>query len=287
MANPQAPIVVLDSGLGGLTVAAEIRRALPNENIVYFGDTARVPYGCKSRETVTRFMREIIQYLQPYRPKLVVIACNTATALSLAALKAEFRHLTITGVVDPGARAAAGAAGATLSPVIAVIATQATVDSKAYERAIYRRRHLADVVVRATPLLVPIIEDGRSDRDPLVRVALTQYLKPLMAHKPDVLVLGCTHYPVYKRTIAKIMGGHCRVIDSAEQCAQDVAMKLDAAQLTRQGHSAGKLRCYVTDDPDKFQRLATRFVGMPIDRPTLVSTDALVAGLRPVSIVAA
>jgi glutamate racemase len=287
MPSTLAPILVLDSGLGGLTVAAAIRKALPQENILYFGDTARVPYGSKSRETVTGFMREIIRYFQPHRPKHVVIACNTATALSLPALKAEFRHLPISGVIEPGARAAAMAAGTRQSPVIAVIATQATVDSKAYERAIYRRRHLAELLVRATPMLVPIIEDGRHDRDPLVRVALTQYLKPLIERSPDVLVLGCTHYPVFKRTISKIMGGSCRVIDSAELCAQDVARTLDANGLLRTAGPAGELRCFVTDDPGKFQRLATRFVGQEIDRPNWVSTDVLAAGPAPVTIAAA
>ncbi len=287
MPSPNSPILVLDSGLGGLTVAAAIRKALPNEDIVYFGDTARVPYGSKSRETVTQFMQEMIRYLQPHRPKHVVIACNTATALSLPALKAAFRHLPISGVIEPGSRAAAEAAGIKQSPTIAVIATQATVDSRAYERAIYRRRHLAQLFVNATPMLVPIIEDGRHERDPLVRVALTQYLKPLIEKNPDVLVLGCTHYPVFKRTIAKIMGGACRVIDSAEQCAQDVVHTLAANGMANCGRSTGQLRCFVTDDPAKFQRLAKRFVGCEIDLPTWVSTEDLAAGPMPVAIVAA
>ena len=139
--------------------------------------------------------------------------------------------MAISGVIEPGARAAAEAAGSKVDPIIAVIATQATVDSRAYQQAICRRRHMANVIVRATPLMVPVIEDGRRDRDPLVRVMLTQYLRVLIERGPDVLVLGCTHYPVFKATIAKMMGGSCRVIDSAEQCAQDVAMKLTTAGL--------------------------------------------------------
>jgi glutamate racemase len=275
MRCPASPIAVLDSGLGGLTVAKAIREALPNEKILYFGDTARVPYGCKSPETVTRFMREIIRYLQPQRPKHIVMACNTATALSMPAIKAEFAHLSISGVIEPGAKAAAEAAGPKAHPLIAVIATQATVDSQAYVRAIIRRRHYARVLVLATPLLVPIIEDGRGEEDPLVRVALEQYLKPLIDRAPGVLVLGCTHYPVLKESIAKMMGQGCRVIDSAEQCAQDVARRLTVEGIAQRDRCIGSLRCFVTDDPLKFQRLARRFVGAEIDLPTLVSTEQL------------
>ena len=163
MVNPASPIAVLDSGLGGLTVVRELQRQSPAENILYFGDTARVPYGTKSPQTVTGFVREIIIYLQRHRPKHVVIACNTATAVALDAIKAEFPHLPITGVIEPGARAAIDAAGGKPVPKIAVIATEATVRSKAYERAIFRRRQHARLFIFPTPLLVPIIEDGRGE----------------------------------------------------------------------------------------------------------------------------
>jgi glutamate racemase len=275
MISPNAPIVVLDSGLGGLTVVRAIRRQSPAENILYFGDTARVPYGSKSSQTVTGFVREIISYLQRFRPKHVVIACNTATALSLPALKAEFEHLPITGVVEPGALAAIKAAGAKTIPKIAVIATEATVKSKAYERAIFRRRHLTNLEVRATPLLVPIIEDGRDEQDMLVCLALAQYLKPIVRWKPDVLVLGCTHYPVYKALIARMMGSQCRVIDSAEQCAQDVAQRLSMNEMSSPGEAVGYLKCFVTDDPGKFRSLAGRFLGTDIDEPTHVALEEL------------
>ena len=206
MASNTSPIVVLDSGLGGLTVVRAIQQQSSNENIIYFGDTARVPYGSKSPQTVTGFVREIITYLQRYRPKHVVIACNTATAVALSAMKSEFDHLPISGVIEPGARAAVRAAGSKINPIIAVIATEATVKSKAYEQAIFRRRHHAILDIRPTSLLAPIIEDGRDEKDVLVRVALTQYLKPIADKGPDVLVLGCTHYPVFKRLISRMMG---------------------------------------------------------------------------------
>jgi glutamate racemase len=270
-----APIAILDSGLGGLTVARELIKQSPSENIVYFGDTARVPYGSKSAATVTAFVREIIIYLQRFRPKHLVIACNTATALALPQLKAEFPHLPITGVIDPGARAAITAAGNKPVPNIAVIATEATVKSRAYEKAIFRRRHYAHLDVRPTPLLVHIIEEGRDEKDLLVRLALTQYLKPIAERHPDVLVLGCTHYPVYKKLIARMMGDTCRVIDSAEQCAQDVTHRVRVSGLSSPAESSGTLKCFVTDDPVKFQLLAPRFLGSPIDHPTHVTLEEL------------
>ena len=283
MPSPADPIVVLDSGLGGLTVVQAIRRTMPSEDVVYFGDTARVPYGSKSPATVTAFVRQIISYLRPHRPKHVVIACNTGTALALPAMKAEFPDLQITGVIDPGARAAVEAAGPQLHPLIGVIATEATIRSKAYERAIHRRRGKARLVMQPTPLLVPIIEDGRDSSDPLVELALRQYLNPIIAHNPAVLVLGCTHYPMLKSKIAQIMGPSCQVIDSAEQCARDVAGRLQKAGLNRGNmvfseRHAGSLHCYVTDDSPKFQTLASRFLGTEVDKPIWVTPEELVEG---------
>jgi glutamate racemase len=273
MISPTAPIVVLDSGLGGLTVVRAMQQQSPAEHIIYFGDTARVPYGSKSSETITTFVREIITWLQRFRPKHIVIACNTATALALPALKAEFEHLPITGVIEPGAAAAVTAAGNKSVPRIAVIATEATVKSKAYERAIFHRLQRANLQVRSAPLLVPIIEEGRDETDPLVRLALTQYLKSIT--DPDVLVLGCTHYPIFKRLIAQMMGPQCKVIDSAEQCAQDVTQRLAAAKLSSTSRTAGSLKCFVTDDAEKFRSLAGRFMGTEIEQPTRVTLEEL------------
>ena len=275
MPSAQSPIVVLDSGLGGLTVVRAIRQVLPAEDIVYFGDTARLPYGSKSAATVTNFVRQIITYLHPLDPKHVVIACNTATALSLAPVRAEFPDLSISGVIEPGARAAALAAGQRPRPVIGIIGTEATIRSRAYERAIVRRRQLAKVFGLAAPLLAPIIEDGRAVDDPLVQVALRQYLQPLLAKGIHVLVLGCTHYPIYRQAIAAMVGPSVAVIDSADQCAQDVQRRLAGAKLMRDGLSAGGLRCFVTDDSPRFAALASRFLGLVIEPPTCVSTDEL------------
>ena len=279
--SPTSPIAVLDSGLGGLTVARALRAALPYDDLLYFGDTARLPYGSKSAATVTGFVHQIITYLMPRNPKHVVIACNTATAVALPAIRAAFPHVSISGVIEPGARAAVAAAGAKKTPVIGIIATEATIRSKAYERSIHRRRHHARLLLRPTPLLVPIIEEGRREDDPLVVLAVEQYLRPFLQRGLDVLVLGCTHYPMLKGLIERTVGCSVRVIDSAERCAGDVARRLQAAGLLRGesvGEGAGRggtLRCFVTDDPPRFERLATRFLGFEIDSPTWVSTDQL------------
>ena len=179
--DPNAPILVLDSGLGGLTVARALRRRLPGEKLLYFGDTARVPYGTKSASGITACVTQIVNYLRDYEPKHVVVACNSASAVALPALRDRFPDLNISGVIEPGARAAARAAGEKLHCTVAVVATEATVRSRAYERAIVRRRMKARVVQRPTPLLVPMVEEGRGDDDPLVEMVLEEYLTPAEA----------------------------------------------------------------------------------------------------------
>jgi glutamate racemase len=290
--SPTSPIVVLDSGLGGLTVVKAIRAAMPHERIVYFGDTARMPYGNKSQSAVTGFVREVLSFLRPLQPKHVVFACNTATALAMTALRGAYPELSFSGVIEPGAKAAAAAAGSKLWPVIGVIATEATVRSKAYERAVHRRRSHVRLLLQGTPALAPLIEEGRDARDPLLRLALKQYLTPLKARGVDVLVLGCTHYPVLKGLIARMMGEKVAVIDSADQCAEDVARRLSAAGLL---HPAGiapepaplrrekdeppvsreMLRCFVTDDAARFESLAPRFLGARVTTPEVVLPERL------------
>lgn len=292
MSASTSPIVVLDSGLGGLTVVRALRRVLPTEDLLYFGDTARVPYGSKSAGTVTTFVRQIIAYLLPFKPKHVVVACNTATALALPALRQAFAGLPISGVIEPGARAAVEAAGEGPRPVVGIIGTEATIRSGAYERAILRLCPAAELVCKPTPLLVPIIEEGRGSDDPLVRLAIAQYLQPLLERGLQVLVLGCTHYPIYKALFASLLGPGVRVIDSADKCAEDVARRLQGAGLARgQRTGPGSLRCFVTDGTPRFAALASRFLGLSLDEPTWVSTDELhalagatmaePAGLRP------
>ena len=278
--STSSPIVVIDSGLGGLTVVRALRAVLPHEDILYFGDTARLPYGSKTASTVMTFIYQIISYLLAYEPKHVVIACNTGTALALHAVRPIFPRLSISGVIGPGAKAAVAAAGAKRIPIIGVIATEATIRSRAYERAICHRRNHARLILLPTPLLVPLIEEGRPDNDPVLRLALEQYLAPFKEKGIDVLVLGCTHYPILREVIGEILGPQVKVIDSAEQCAQDVVRRLAGKGLLRQTIPAGKecsggLRTFVTDDPLRFRRLALRFLGSPIALPTWVSPDEL------------
>ncbi len=276
-----SPIVVLDSGLGGLTVVRALRRILPHEQIIYFGDTARLPYGSKSATTITGFVRQIIHHLRDEHPKHIVFACNTATALAMSGIRREFPHLSISGVIEPGAKAAIIAAGARQVPRIGVIATEATIRSRAYDQAIHRRRNHTHLLLRPTPLLVPLIEEGRGMDDPVLKLALKQYLLPLVQRGIEVLVLGCTHYPIVMELIQRVVGPKVKVIDSAEQCAQDVARRLQAAGLLRGGDEAGaSLRCLVTDESPRFAKLASRFLGFEIDAPQWVPPELLYASER-------
>jgi len=271
------PIFVLDSGLGGLTVVRALLSRMPGERIIYFGDTARLPYGSKTKQTISHYVQQIIEWGLKFNPKHVVIACNTASALALPTVRQMFAPLTVSGVIDPGARAAAGS---TSKPeaLIGVIATEATVRSKAYQIAIQRRRHRARVLLRPTALLVPMIEEGRTNDDPLIELALRQYLQPMLDRGIDALVLGCTHYPLLKPAIRKIVGESVAVIDSAERCAEDVAARLKNAALPAINavkDDRDRVSAYVTDDPERFARLAPRFLGFAVDPPTLVSPESL------------
>jgi glutamate racemase len=274
--STDAPIAILDSGLGGLTVVKHLRAALPHERVVYFGDTARTPYGLKSAATVIGFVRQIVSFLRRHDPKHVVIACNTSTSLALPAIRAEFKGLSISGMVEPGARAAIEAAGAKAVPLIGILATEATIWSKAYEKAIHRRRHHARLLLRPAPLLVPLVEEGRDEFDAVVKLALQQYLHPLAQRGVDVLILGCTHYTPLKNLIAKMMGERTVLIDSSEKCAEDVVRRLQATGLLRGGAPGdGGLTCFLTDDAPRFRTLAKRFLGADVDPPTLVTTEEL------------
>jgi glutamate racemase len=252
---------------------------MPHEDILYFGDTARVPYGPKSGPTVTSFVRQNVNYLRRYEPKHYVIACNTATALAMSAVKSSFPEISVSGVIELGARAAVVAAGNKQFPVIAVMATEATVRSRAYESAIARRRHHARLLFKPAPLLVPIIEEGRTAEDPLVVLAVEQYLRPLIQSGLDVLLLGCTHYPVLKGLIARTVGGQVPVIDSAEHCADDVHRRLLTGGLLRgddRNARPGRLHCFVTDESPRFVPMAKRLLGTDVVvPPTWVSPEEL------------
>jgi glutamate racemase len=256
-----APIGIFDSGLGGLTVAREIMTRLPGESIIYFGDTARVPYGPKSPDTVARYAREITAWLIEEGVKVVVVACNTATAHALDALQADFA-IPVIGVVEPGARAAARVSD---SGQIGVIGTAGTIASGAYERAIHAARENAAIMAAACPLFVPLVEEGWLDDD-ATRLVAHRYLDPLRAAAVDTLVLGCTHYPLLKPLISRTMGERVRLIDSAEETAAEACRVL--AEMGLAADPAGKPahRFVASDAPDHFLRQGQRFLGETIER---------------------
>jgi glutamate racemase len=260
-ADRSAPIGVFDSGIGGLTVAREIMRQLPHERIIYFGDTARVPYGPKSPETVRRYAREITGFLRDEGVKAVVVACNTATAHALDALRAE-QPVPVIGVVEPGARAAVAA---TSGRRIGVIGTVGTIASGAYERAIRALAPDAAIVTRPCPLFVPLIEEGWVDKE-ASRLIAAEYLGPVADAHIDTLVLGCTHYPLLKPLLAEELGTGVRLIDSAEETAAETARTLAAEGLRAPAASPGWRRFIASDAPEQFLRVGQRFLGAAIER---------------------
>lgn len=249
-------IGIFDSGIGGLTVLKEIVATLPKENIIYLGDTARVPYGIRSPETVTRYSFENTRFLLSQEIKLLVVACNTASAISLDAVKKEY-PLPVIGVLEPGARAAVLA---TKTRRVAVIGTEATIASGAYEKAI--RRIAPDVVVHSIPcpLFVPLAEEGWTENDVALLVAGT-YLSPLAGTGVDTLVLGCTHYPLLKTVIAKAVGPSISLIDSATETAKEVAEVLEKLKWRGDEQGEGTRRFFVTDAPSRFEKIGKGFLG--------------------------
>ncbi len=264
----QAPIGIFDSGLGGLTVARAIYRKLPNESTLYFGDTARVPYGPKSPTVVRRYSLEITEWMVRQGVKAVVVACNTSTAHALDLLHTSFK-IPVIGVIAPGARAAARAGA---GRPIGVIATAGTVASGAYERAIHREDPGARVISAACPLLVPFVEEGWFDH-PATRLVAEEYLNPLRDQGIGTLVLGCTHYPLLRPLLSEILGPSVALIDSAEETARSLAAVLGERGLvgpTRPG-GRGDHRVVVSDDPERFGRIGAQFLGEAISLPEVVT----------------
>ena len=263
------PIGVFDSGVGGLTVARELMAQLPHESIIYVGDTARVPYGPKSPDTVRRYSREIAAYLLDEGVKAVVVACNTATAHALDTLRAEL-PVPVVGVVEPGARAAVtvdpSVDGPDAAPPrrVGVIGTVGTVRSGAYERAIRAFAPDAYVVARACPLFVPLVEEGWLDH-PATELVAREYLAPFQAHAVDTLVLGCTHYPLLRPLVARVIGPDIRLVDSAHETAAATGRALAAASLAASGRCPPRRRFVVTDAPEQFARVAAHFLGAPLE----------------------
>lgn len=258
--SASAPIGVFDSGIGGLTVVREIMRRLPYESIIYFGDTARVPYGPKSPDTVRRYSREITGWLGDQGVKAVVVACNTATAHALPTLSAEL-PFPVVGVAEPGAQAAVRS---TRNGRVGVIGTAGTVRSGAYDRAIHSLKPDAVVTSCACPLFVPLVEEGWLDTE-ATRLIAREYLETLHDAHVDTVVLGCTHYPLLKPVIGEVLGARVRLVDPAEQTAAETARVLQARGLcASQGTPVH--RFVASDAPEQFLRLGQRFLGSAIER---------------------
>lgn len=253
-----APIGVFDSGVGGLTVAREIMRQLPNERIVYFGDTARVPYGSKSRETITRFSRQIVRFLQMQEVKAIVVACNTASAYALDELEQEV-DIPIIGVVKPGAKTAIEA---THNGKIGVIATEATIGSGIYKRYIEKNDTSVNVVEKACPLFVPLVEEGLWE-DPVTDEIARRYLTELIDIDIDTLILGCTHYPLIRSTVGKIMGDKVTLVNPAYETARELKELLEKEGLESEKRpelGTELYRFFVSDAADKFQKFANTII---------------------------
>ncbi len=267
------PIGVFDSGVGGLTVAREIMRQLPNERIVYFGDTARVPYGSKSRETITKFSKQIVRFLQTQEVKAIVVACNSVSACALGELEKDV-DIPVVDVVRPGAKTAIGA---TKNGRIGVIATEATVGSGIYSRYIKEKDPGATVLSKACPLLVPLVEEGLWE-DPVTDEIAGRYLAELIDVGIDTLILGCTHYPIIRSAIGRIMGDGVTLVNPAYETARELKRLLQEKGL-ESGHrpelGTGRelYRFFVSDAADKFQRFANSILTYGILSAKVINID--------------
>ncbi|MFW1678447.1 glutamate racemase [Pontibacter sp. JAM-7] len=258
------PIGVFDSGVGGLTVLNALRQRLPQENLLYLGDTARVPYGTKSSLSVTRYAEQAVACLLRNNVKMIVVACNTASAVAIEPLRALYPNLPIVGVVEPGAEASCDASR---TGHIGVIATESTVNNAAYQAAILKRNPDASIVAQACSLFVALAEEGWHDGE-LVDQIVTQCLAPLKQDQHariDTLVLGCTHFPALQGSIGRVMGDKVTLVDSADTTARYVAKQLQEHQLANLMKCSGEVNFMVTDGPERFVRVANHFFSEAID----------------------
>lgn len=256
------PIGIFDSGVGGLTVVKEILNQLPNEEIIYFGDTARVPYGTKSSETIRRFSIEDAEFLMRFDVKLIVVACNTASSISLPFLKKRFR-VPVIGVIKPGAEEAVRLSK---NNKIGVLGTRTTIQSRSYEKEVHRISKKIKVESISCPLFVPLVEEGWTDNNIALEIA-HKYLDPLKKEGVDTVILGCTHYPLLKDVIQMVLGNGVRLIDSAKAVSKEVKKILKYGGITRQTPvSNSKNRCsfFVSDAAEQFVKVGHRFLGSMI-----------------------
>ncbi len=257
----EKPIGVFDSGIGGLTVVAELMRQLPSESILYYGDTARLPYGPKSPETVLRYSREISRFLLDEGIKALVVACNTATAHALPSLIKEL-PVPVIGVIEPGARAAVRSAG---GKTIGVIGTRGTIASGAYATAIAALDSDLQVIAEPCPLFVPLVEEGWMDSDAAELIA-RKYMQPILAADVRTLVLGCTHYPLLKPLLRRVLGADVQLIDSAAETAAQTRVLLEQKGLISPASGRATHRFIASDAPAQFREVGQLFLGVAIDR---------------------
>ncbi|MBS4015022.1 MAG: glutamate racemase [Candidatus Latescibacteria bacterium] len=250
------PIGVFDSGIGGLTVVKALKKVLPYEDIVYFGDTARLPYGSKSSPTIIRFALQDAKFLVNRQVKMIIVACHSVSSVALPDLKKHFR-LPIIGVIEPGAKAAVQASK---NNCIGIIGTQATILAGAYERAIKNLNRQVEIVARSTPLFVPLAEQGWTTGPIALQIAKT-YLTPMIGEKIDTLLLGCTHYPLLKNTIAKVFKQKVRIVDAALETALETKIILQAKKLLNPQKLAGTMKFYLSDLTPNFSSIGRQFLG--------------------------
>lgn len=262
------PIGIFDSGIGGLTVFKEVVEQLPGEDIIYFGDTARIPYGTRSKETVIKYVMQSIKFLISKDIKAIVIGCNTASALALNEAQETF-DLPIVGVVEPGASAAVDI---TKNNCIGVIGTEGTISSNSYQETIRRILPSAEIIGVPCPLFVPIVEEGWENSD-VADVAARKYLIELKEHDIDTLVLGCTHYPALRYTISKIMGDKVNLVNPAYETARLIKSVLEEKDILNEKIDYGSYKYYVSDDPDKFKRVGENIIRKRIGRVEKVNIE--------------
>lgn len=267
--NVESPIGVFDSGVGGLTVVKEIMRQLPGENMVYFGDTARVPYGSKSKKTVLKYSRQIVHFLQKREVKAIVVACNTASALALDEIKQEI-DIPIIGVVEPGAKLAAES---TRTNTIGIIGTESTIKSGIYTKYLRKINPDITVVTRACPLFVPLVEEGLLE-DRITDDVIERYLHELKEYGIDSLILGCTHYPLIRNAIGRYMGADVNLVNPAYETAKSLKVMLTEQDLLNHSGNQAVYEYDVSDGVDKFISFASRVLPCHIEQANVIDIES-------------
>jgi glutamate racemase len=258
-------IGVFDSGVGGLTVVRALMEGMPFEDIIYFGDTARVPYGVKSDETIRRYATQITEFLLHQEVKALIVACNTMSAVAYGVIE-DLSPVPLLGVVDAGAR---GAVAVTKNKRVGIIGTPATINSNTYVKAIRKYDPEIEIFSQACPLFVPLAEEGWLDHA-VTRLTAREYLNPVVAHNIDTLVLGCTHYPLLKPVIQEVLGGNIQLVDSAQAIREQAHKLLGEHNLLNQHPRSPEYRFYVTDVPLRFKEIGERFLGRALTDVTVV-----------------